>query len=142
MFTIGSIYLFSSNDDISFKAPFEYNILRDDDKGKLKVFLKDKLLYEYTLRDGIINGIGYCYYPFLGNVAIQGEFKNNKLNGLVIIMERNGEVLEIMEFKNGEFKKQIFQGTSSKKILKLYNKHIKNKYLDNNPLKGREINIM
>lgn len=143
VFIIGPIALFSSKDDISFKEPFEYTLMRQNDKGKLEIFLKDKLLYEYTLRDGVVNGMGYCYYPFLGNVAIQGEFKNNKLDGLVFLMERNGEVFEIMEFKKGEFKKQIFkQGTSSKRILKRFTKHIRNEYIDNNPLKGQKIYIM
>lgn len=137
VFTVGPVYLFFKGDEISFKEPFEYMLVKDADKGKLEIFLKDKLLYEYTLKDGAINGVGYCYYPFLGNIAIQGEFRNNQLNGLVIVMEENGKVLEIMEFKKGIFKKQIFmQGIESKKILKRYSKQ-----RERNPLQDSGVHI-
>ncbi len=123
-------------DSLSLFGKNEYTIKVSNPKnGYLKVYFKNKLLYKYMLIDNEIKGTGFCYYPFSGNVALQGTFKNNKLNGEVFVLKENGEILEVMKFKKGKYIKHLYHWLSfSKKSLRARSKN-----RSYNPLRGDEI---
>lgn len=140
VFTVGCIFLMPS-DSISFLGKNEYKIIKETTTnprfGHLYIYFKNKLLYEYTVVDNNITGIGVCYYPFSGNVAITGQFNNGKLNGLVIVQRQNGEILEVMKYKKGKYIKHVYHWLAfTKKQLKGRSKN-----RSDNPLKGDELII-
>ncbi|HBF88543.1 MAG TPA: hypothetical protein DDX39_07870 [Bacteroidales bacterium] len=130
----GSVFLMPS-DSLSFNGKNEYSIKVSNSKnGSLEIYFKNRLLYQYMLINNRINGTGFCYYPFSSDVALQGSFKEGKLHGLVFVQEGNGEIIEVMQFKNGKYVKHIYHWLSfSKKSLRQ-----RSKGRSINPLRGDE----
>jgi|SRR5690554_744928 len=96
----------------------------------LVVKFKNEILYEYQINKNKITGIGICYYPFIEKTAMIGEFKNNKLHGLLYVFDRQGELLEIMKFRRGKYKKHVYFWSDSNEEVK----QRKNIYNNTNPL--------
>lgn len=107
-------------------------------KNTYKVHYSGNLLFEFKLSEGKINGMGYCYYIQSGCVAIQAELKNNQLNGFVYVHDEHGKLIEIMKFKNGKYKKHVydFQVQAKKNLRKI------SKNRSNNPLRNDEAIIV
>jgi hypothetical protein len=135
LYNIGSVFLMPS-DSISFKNKNRYKIhVTEPNNGKLKIYYKSKLLFEYKLINRKVEGTGYCYYPFTGNIALQGRFSNNKLNGLLFVQKSDGRILEGMKYEKGIYIEHIYHWLSfSKKSLRK-----RSKDLNKNPLKNNEI---
>jgi regulatory protein YycH of two-component signal transduction system YycFG len=134
VYVIGSVFLMHS-DSLSFKTN-DYCYRQSNDY--LKIYFKDRLLYEYSLVEGEVEGLGYCCYPFESSIAVQATFKNSKLHGLVSIHEKNGKVLEIMDFEDGIYKKHYFHYlVKNKRKLKRLSKN-----RSKNPLKNDELIIV
>ncbi|MFO7878586.1 MAG: hypothetical protein R6V52_00925 [Bacteroidales bacterium] len=135
VYTVGSVFLMPP-DSLYFNKKNEYIIKVSNPKnGHLKIYFKNKLLYKYMLINNEIKGTGFCYYPFSGNVALQGRFKKGKLNGLVFVQNENGEMIEVMKFKKGQYLKHIYHWLSfSKKSLRA-----RSKKRSSNPLRNDEI---
>jgi len=113
---------------------YRVNIIRPNN-GKLEVYYRDKLLYEFPLKDGIVSGVGYGYYLNNNRIALQGNFKNGKLDGLLFIFDEEGEIFECMKYSKGIFKKSIYYiEATTKKDLKIRNSSRKTK----NPLRNDE----
>lgn len=134
IFDIGSVFLMSS-DSISLIGNI-YCIKTDTVINQKEVYFKKKLLFKYETKNGKVNGIGYCFYPFLEKVAIQGQFKNEKLHGFVITQDENGKIIECMKFKNGVYKRHLFhfESDNSKKSLRMISKN-----RSKNPLRNDEL---
>jgi hypothetical protein len=135
VFIVGSVYLMPS-DSLSFNEGNEYTTkVINPDNGYLEIYFKNKLLYKYRLINNKIERIGFCYYPFNSNIALQGSFKEGKLHGLVFVQKVNGEILEVMRFKKGKYIKHIYHWLSfSNKALRKRSKH-----RSYNPLRNDEI---
>jgi len=135
VYNVGSVFLMPS-DSLLFNKKNEYTIaVSNPDNGYLEISFKNRLLYKYTLINNKINGTGFCFYPFSGNVALQGSFKKGKLDGLVFVQEKNGEMIEVMKFKEGKYIKHIFHWLSfSKKNLRERSKN-----RSTNPLRNDEV---
>lgn len=134
IYTVGSVFLMPS-DSISFKEKNEYIFkVSSPENGFLEIFFKNRLIYKYTLFNYRIHGTGCCYYPFDGNIAIQGQFMNAMLNGYVFVQRQNGEIIEVMKFKCGKYRKHIYHW------LALSDKSLRNrnKKRGNNPLCNKE----
>lgn len=123
------------SDSVSFKEGNSYRVeIKRPQNGTLKIYFKGYLLCKYSLIDGQINGIGIFYYPFLGNVAVQGQFVDGKLHGLVFLQRENGEIVEVMKYRNGVYVKHVFHWLShSKKSLRARSMN-----RSSNPLKNNE----
>lgn len=124
------------SDSLSFNQRNEYLVrVKDPENGYLEVLFRNRLLYKYMLINNEINGTGYCYYPFLGRVAIQGQFKEGRLNGVVCVLAKDGGIIECMKYKKGIYKKHIYHwlDSSSRSIRE------KRKNRSSNPLKGDEV---
>lgn len=127
VYDIGTVILMPS-DSVSFKEDNLYRTkITDTVDGYKEIFFKDKLLFRYEMKQGKIEGLGYCYYPFSSTIAIQGEFSNGKLHGLVFFQEENGKIIEAMKYKNGKFDELLFHWNliNSKKNLKKISKRMK-----------------
>ena len=124
VYEVGSVFLMPS-DSLSFKSKNEYTIkVSNPENGYLEVYFKSRLLYKYMVSGYEVNGTGFCYYPFSGRVALEGRFKNGKLNGLVFIQTDDGEMIESMVFKNGKYIRHIFHWLSySKKSMRIMRKN-------------------
>lgn len=132
IFIIGSVAVMRG-DSLSFKTKNDYCI--DSSDTELKIYFKNRLLYKYELHKGKIEGTGFCYYPFANAVAIQGQFKDSKLDGLVFVQSRDGSLIEVMEFKKGKYLKHIYHWLSlDKKSLKA-----RSKGRSSNPLRRDEV---
>lgn len=113
---------------------YRINIIRPNN-GKLEVYYRDKLLYEFPLKGGAVSGVGYGYYLDNNNIALQGNFKNGKLDGLLFIFNKEGKIFECMIYSKGIFKKSIYYiEATSTKDLKTRNSRRKTK----NPLRNDE----
>jgi len=136
MVQLVSCVILMPTDSLSLYGENQYTTKVSNPKnGFLKVYFKNKLLYKYMLNDNEIKGTGYCYYPFSGNIALQGRFKEGKLHGLVFIQKEDGEILEVMKFKNGIYIKHIYNWLSfSKKSLQARHKN-----RSSNPLQNNEV---
>lgn len=96
-------------DSLSFTGKNDYVIkITNPQRGYLEVFFKDRLLYKYFLFKNEVTAVGFCFYPFSGNVAIQGQFKKGLLDGLVFVHNENGEIREVMRYKKGKYVKHIY----------------------------------
>lgn len=108
VYDIGSVFLMPS-DSVSFKNDNVYETrVTDSIDGYKEVFFKNRLLFRYEMRQGKVEGLGYCFYPFSSTIAIQGEFVNNKLNGWVFFQDKNGKVIEVMRYKHGRFEELLY----------------------------------
>lgn len=132
IYIIGSVFLMPS-DSLSFVEKNEYCTKETIFNGSVtekKIFFKDELLYSYTVKDDKINGVGYIYYPFLKKIAIQGNFCNSKLQGLVTVQNKNGKIMEIMKYRNGKYIKHVFHQKYGYNNYKLDSKNpLNNDYL-------------
>lgn len=110
----------------------------DTSKNIYTVHYSGKIVFQYELSEGKINGMGYCYYSQSGNVAIQAEFKNDKLDGFVYVHDENGRLIEIMKFRNGKYKRHIYDfQIHDKKGLRMISKN-----RSSNPLRNNEAIIV
>lgn len=131
---VGSVFIMPL-DSLSLNGQNKYTIrvIKPND-GYLEVYFKDRLLYKYRLIAGTVEGTGYCYYPFLTNVALQGTFKDGKPHGLVFVLRDNGFVNEVMMFRNGKYVRHIYHWLSfSRKSLRERSKN-----RSSNPLRNDE----
>lgn len=128
VYIIGPVFLMKS-DSLSFKEKNEYctkDVIINGNIVRKEIFFKEKLLYSYTIKNGKINGLGYCFYPFLGKIAVQGNFCNSKLHGIVTVQNKEGKIIEIMKYRRGKYIKHIFHQNFG------YKKH---KFKSKNPLR-------
>jgi hypothetical protein len=129
VYVVGGRFLMHG-DSLSFRRN-EYQI--DSTSEYLNILFKNKLLYSYSMSNGKIEGTGYCFYPFIGSVAIQGNFIDSKLHGLVFIQRQNGSMVEVMEFNMGEYVKHVYHWLcDNKKCLKYKSKNRSSNPLTNN----------
>lgn len=137
VYNVGCVFLMPS-DSLSFTKKNEYTVkVLNSEDGYLEVYFKNRLLYKYMLINHEIKGTGFCYYPFSGNIALQGQFEEGKLNGLVFVQKENGEMLEVMKFKEGKYIKHVYHWLSfSNKRL-----HDRSKNRSSNPLRNDEVII-
>jgi|SRR5690554_1345827 len=99
-----------------------------DGSGVLDIFVDNKLLFSYKMKDDRIEGIGRIFNPKTGNVIYQAEFKNNLLNGhLFCISNSDSGVVHSMLFKEGKPIKILYVW-SIKQTKKVYRKINKRKY--------------
>ena len=116
VYYVGNIRLMPS-DCVDFQGLNQYSELLKEDA--FNIYFKKELLFSYSIKDSKILD-GRVYYPFDEKIAIWGQFHNFKLHGLLILFDRNGEVLEIMEYKKGKYKYHryhwMYLKTSGKKI--------------------------
>lgn len=104
-------------------------------EGYLEIFFKDRLLYKYYLINNEVQGTGIIYYPFLGNVAIEGQFNSGVLDGLVFVHKKDGEMIEVMKFRKGKYIRHLYHWLSfSKKSLKARSRN-----RSSNPLRNDEV---
>ncbi len=123
-------------DSLSFFGENEFTFkVSNPERGYLEVYHRGYLIYRYMLINYDINGTGFCYYPFSGNIALQGRFKEGKLHGLVSVQKEDGEILQIMKFKGGKYVKHVYHCLRfSRKSLKAISRN-----RSYNPLRGDEI---
>ncbi len=135
VYAIGSVFLMPS-DSLYFNKKNEYTIkVSNPENGYLEIYFKKRLLYKYMLINHELNGTGFCYYPFSGDIALQGRFKDGKLNGLVFVQKEDGEIIEVMKFKEGKYLKHVYHWLSfSKRSLR-----VRSKNRSSNPLRGNEV---
>ncbi|HBN05242.1 MAG TPA: hypothetical protein DD434_05565 [Bacteroidales bacterium] len=133
-------FILVSYDSIFDKGDNSYRIkIINPDDGKLEVYYRNKLLYMFPLKDGFVTGVGFGYYIADNRVALQGNFKNGKLDGLLFIFDYQKRVYECMEYKKGKFLKSIYYiNAKSEEDLKLRN----SKRTSENPLRGDELIIL
>lgn len=129
VYVVGGRFLMHG-DSLSFRRN-EYQI--DSTSEYLNILFKNKLLYSYSMSNGKIEGIGYCFYPFIGSVAIQGYFVDSKLHGLVFIQRQNGSMVEVMEFNMGKYVKHVYHWLcDNSKCVKFKSKNRTSNALTNN----------
>lgn len=117
---------------------YRIKVINPDD-GKMEVYYRNKLLYMFPLKEGVVTGVGYGYYLNTNRVALQGNFKNGKLDGLLFIFDYDGSIFECMKYKKGIFLKSIYYiRAKSDKELKFRN----SKRTSKNPLRGDELIIL
>lgn len=105
VYYVGNLRLMPS-DSINFN---QKNIYRYALRGDtLNIYFKERILFNYLIKDGYIS-TGKIFYPFEDRIALWGQFKNNKIDGIVVSFSQNGDILEIMEFHNGKYKGHIYQ---------------------------------
>lgn len=127
-------YLMPS-DSISFKSQNEYRIeVVTPNNGYLNIYFKNKLLYQYSLYNNEVCGVGSCYYPFTSDVSVQGQFVKGKLDGLVFVQNEKGKMIESMKYRNGKYVKHVFHWLSLSKRALRY----RSKKRSDNPLRGDE----
>lgn len=133
-------FILVSYDSIFDKGDNSYRIkVINPDDGKMEVYYRNKLLYMFPLKKGVVTGVGYGYYLNTNRVALQGNFKNGQLDGLLFIFDYDGSIFECMKYKKGIFLKSIyFIEATSKKDLKLRN----SKTTSKNPLRSDEVIIL
>lgn len=138
-FLIGQCLLVSY-DSIFVKGNNLYRVnIINHSNGKLEIYYRNKILYEFSLKNGIVSGVGYGYYLNNSTIALQGNFKNGKLDGFLFLFDKDGRVIECMKYVKGVFQKSIYYiNAKSDKDLKIRNARRKTK----NPLKNDEIIIM
>jgi antitoxin component YwqK of YwqJK toxin-antitoxin module len=108
-------------------------VFEDTDLKVIKY--KNEILFEYNLIDGKVNGIGFCYYPFLKKTAMIGEFKNDQLHGKLLVFDFEGMLIEIMLYKNGKYKEHLYFWNES--ITSLKHNSVKSSSL--NPLRNDDL---
>ena len=125
-----------NGDSISFTGKNDYMVkITNPQKGYLEIYFKGRLLYKYSLFKNEITGIGFCYYQFSDVVAMQGQFKNGLLDGLVFINNKDGETREVMMFKKGRYVRNIYiKYCFTKKCLRNFSRH-----RSDNPLRLDEV---
>lgn len=130
-------FILVSYDSLFDKGDNSYRIkIINPDDGKLEVYYRNKLLYMFPLKEGVVTGVGYGYYLNTNRVALQGNFKNGKLDGLLFIFDYDGSIFECMKYKKGIFLKSIYYiRAKSDKELKFRN----SKRTSKNPLRGDEV---
>jgi hypothetical protein len=72
-------------------------------KGELKITYRKYLLFDYTIHKGFVSE-GIIFYPFLRRQAVWAQFKKSKLHGLVITYDSDGRIMEIMKYRNGNYR--------------------------------------
>jgi hypothetical protein len=135
VYLVGSTFLMPS-DSLTFKDKNQYKVkVINPEKGYLEIYFKGYLLYKYELLNNQVQGSGFVYYPFKKSVALQGRFANGKLDGLVFVQSQEGEMIEVMKFKNGKYINHVFHWLSpSKNSLKRRSKN-----RSSNPLRNDEV---
>jgi len=135
VYAVGSVFLMPS-DSLHFNEKNEYTIkVSTPENGHLEIYFKNKLLYKYMLINHEIRGTGFCYYPFSGNVALQGRFEEGKLNGLVFVQKEDGEMIEVIKFKEGKYIRHVYHWLSFSKK----SSRARSKNRSSNPLRNDEI---
>jgi hypothetical protein len=108
------------SDSINFSGENIYHhVFRGD---SLNIYFKERLLFNYAIKDGYIS-TGKIFYPFEDRIALWGQFKDNKIDGIVVLFNINGEILEIIEFRKGKYKSHIYHwhiGSASSRRLILH----------------------
>ena len=138
VFVVYSGFLING-DSISFTGKNDYVVkITNPQKGYLEIYFKGRLLYKYSLFKNEITGIGFCYYQFSDVVAMQGQFKNGLLDGLVFINNEDGETREVMMFKKGRYVRNIYNKYCfTKKCLRNFSRN-----RSDNPLRMDEVIVM
>lgn len=130
VYVVGGRFLMPG-DSVSF---IKNEYLIDSTNEHLNIYFKNKLLYQYSIHNGKIEGEAYCFYPFLGSVALQGNFVQSRLHGLVFVQRQNGSMVEVMKFNMGKYVKHVYHWLcDNKKCLKFRSKN-----RSNNPLRNDE----
>ncbi len=105
VYYLGNLRLMPS-DSINFSGENIYHhVFRGD---SLNIYFKERLLFNYAIKDGYIS-TGKIFYPFEDRIALWGQFKDNKIDGIVVLFNINGEILEIIEFRKGKYKSTEFE---------------------------------
>ena len=68
--------------------------------GKFALFLGDIIEYTETYADGVLNG-PKTWYSYEGNVVLEENYKNNKIEGEQKAYYENGNIKSIVDYKNG-----------------------------------------
>lgn len=105
----------------------------DSSYKELNLYFKNNLVYHFDIENGVIEGKGFGYYFNSKIIGVEADFKKNKLQGIVSLYNKEGELIERMKFKKGKFVRLIYENGMSKKTL---SRRIKNR--SKNPLRNDE----
>lgn len=120
---VGKVFV-TPGDSIKFNGCNSYTyVVENNRKGYLYIYFKGRLAYRYNLYKGRVRGVGICYYTFTGDVALQGAFKDGRIDGMVTVQKKNGEIIEAMKFKKGKYVKHLYHWVYyDRKALRLISK--------------------
>lgn len=98
--------------------------------GNYFVYLNGNLLFDYEIQENAVQGVGKCYYLcFECPIVSIGLFSNGKLNGPLLVFDKEGNILEIQNYKNGKYKGHLYHYLAKTKVaLKEGNKKAKGNY--------------
>lgn len=79
------------------------------EKGRWQYYTTDKILIlEVTFVNGIIDGEVIHYYPD-GTKKASVQYKKGKANGITVVYDEDGEVIEKSIYENGIFIKELVE---------------------------------
>jgi hypothetical protein len=110
-------------DSIAFeKDSARYRFIQTIDS--LIIIYRERILYGYRYNsDGEICS-GVLYYPFMNRAAIFGQFRNNRLHGIVCTFSKNGTLLDMMMYRRGTYKHHLYkEGVPCSGRAKLFKKN-------------------
>jgi hypothetical protein len=94
--------------------------------GSFKIYFNEVLLFDYTIKDGLVKGEGKSYNYLTSQQVFWGRFENNVINGSLIRFSNYCEIEYVANYKKGEFKGYSYHSREEEfKSLKHLNKELR-----------------
>ena len=113
-----NILLFEVEDLIARKPEYTQvlTIHKSSRNGHLIIYYHSNPLFIYTVKEGIVDGVGHCFFPFKRTLAGVFRVKNSHLDGCFFAFNESGQVAWSAVFKKNRFIRYTFHDRYQSKL--------------------------